>query len=70
MYRRLKAEDWDRWNHSAVFMVQNRLISKKTGFKLFSDRFPLRIRQKSKPRRDMVTTILNIAKPKFLVPVP
>lgn len=66
MYRRLKAGSWDRWNHHFVLiMVKKRLVSKKTGFKFFSDRFPLDIRQNSKPRRGIVTSILNIAKPSF-----
>lgn len=63
MHRRLKAGDWDRWNHFAIVMVQNRLISKNTGFKFFSDIFLLSISQMSKPKRDMVTAILNTAKP-------
>jgi len=70
MCSRLKAGDWDRWNYFAVVMVPKRLISEKTGFKLFSDRFSLHIRQMSKPIRDIVTATRNIAKPNFLVLIP
>lgn len=63
MHRRLKVGDWERCNHFAIVMVQNILISKKNGFKLFSDMFLLSIRQMSKPKRDMVTAILNTTKP-------
>lgn len=71
MYRKPKAGEWDRcYSTFALTVVSDGWISKKKCFKFFSGRFPLHIRKISKPRRDMVTAILDITKPNFLVPIP